>query len=54
MGFLVVDDTAEERISELEDTSVLSLKTEKQRGQRLKKYGISKADRTAMKGVTYM
>lgn len=51
MGFLV-DKTAEERIAGLEDISIESLKTKKQREQRLRKNNIiSKDCGTTTKGI---
>lgn len=58
-GFLSRLDMAKERISELEDFSIETSKTEKQRkkektGGKKKKNSLSKDYETATKGVTYL
>ena len=50
-----IDDIAEKRISELEDMSRETSKTENQRAKKTKKwYRIPKNSRTRRKGVMYM
>ena len=51
---LLVNDTADERISELEDISTEYLKTKKEREQNLKQNVVSKDYGTTKNGVTYI